>query len=637
MTAAASRLERAWETPRELALQLATVDHKKIGERYIVTAYVFFVLGGIAALLLRVQLAQSGESVLGPETYNQLFTMHGTTMIFLFATPMLSGFGNYFIPLQIGARDMAFPRLNAFGYWVFLFSGVLMYSSFLVGDAPDGGWFAYVPLTSAAYSPHANLDFWAGGIIFLTISSTAGALNFIVTIFKMRAPGMSIARMPLFVWAVLATSFALIFALPALTAANLFLELDRQAGTAFYKEAAGGNPLLWQHLFWFFGHPDVYIIFLPAVGMVSTVIPVFVRRPLIAYTMVALATMTTGFIGFGVWVHHMFAVGLPALSLSFFSAASMMITIPSGVQIFAWIGTIWAGQRVVWRTPFLFMLGFIVIFVIGGLSGVMFAAVPFDWQVTDTYFVVAHFHYVLIGGAVFPIFGAFHYWVPKMTGRMLDERLGIWTFILMFVGFNLTFFPMHIAGLLGMPRRIYTYQPGLGWDAWNLASTIGSFVLAASFALFVVNFFVSRKRGAPAGDDPWASNSLEWATSSPPPAYNFRAIPVVASRDPLWDGRSKLGRAAPPAGGIPLEPRGAEREAIETSFMDAEPERRLHMPAESLEPLVLAFGLALAFYGVLPDLLGVKIIMVSAGLLIAIGALISWTWPDRPARAEASG
>ncbi|MGE5594798.1 MAG: cbb3-type cytochrome c oxidase subunit I, partial [Hyphomicrobiales bacterium] len=481
----AGRLEHVWEVPRGLAFELATVDHKKIGERYIVTAFVFFMLSGAAALAIRTQLATSEADLVGPDTFNQFFTMHGTTMIFLFATPMLSGFGNYFLPLMLGARDMAFPRLNAFGYWVFLFSGVFMYSSFLVGAAPDGGWFSYVPLTGRAYSPNANIDFWSLGIIFLTISSTAGALNFIVTIFKMRAPGMSINRMPIFAWSVLGTSFALIFALPPLTAANILLEMDRQFGTWFFDSSRGGNALLWQHLFWFFGHPDVYIIFLPAVGMVSMIIPVFVRHSLIGYTFIALAMVTTAFISFGVWVHHMFATGLPVISLSFFSAASMLIAIPSGVQIFAWLSTVFAGHQIVWKTPLLFMLGFIFLFVMGGLSGVMFAVIPFDWQVTDTYFVVAHFHYVLLGGAVFPIFGAFFYWLPKMSGRMLSERWGHVSFWLMFIGFNLTFFPMHIVGLLGMPRRVYTYPSGLGWDSWNLIATIGAYVLAAGVLVFI--------------------------------------------------------------------------------------------------------------------------------------------------------
>src|SRR6266508_3320465 len=439
----AARLEQIWEERPGLGSWLDTVDHKRIGKRYCYTAFVFFLAAGIEAMLLRAQLARPDETLVGPKAFNELFSMHGITMIFFFVTPMLFGFGNYFVPLLIGARDMAFPRLNAFGYWIFLFAGLFMYSSFLVGHAPDNGWFNYVPFSDKRFTPGLSPDFYTLGLIFLAFSTTVGSINFIVTIFKLRAPGMSISRMPLYVWAILATSFAVIFALPSLTAANVLLELDRRFQFHFFDPSHGGDVVLWQHLFWIFGHPDVYIIFLPAVGIVSAIIPVFARRSIIGYVFLALATMAV------------------------------------------------------------VILGFLFIFVMGGVTGVMFAAVPFDQQITDSYFVVAHFHYVLFGGAVFPIFAAIHYWVPKMYGRMMDEGLGKLAFWLMFVGFNLTFFPMHISGLLGMPRRIYTYHPGLGWDLWNLLSTIGSFVLGLGILVVIVNFIKSVRTGAVAGPDPW--------------------------------------------------------------------------------------------------------------------------------------
>jgi cytochrome c oxidase subunit 1/cytochrome c oxidase subunit I+III len=622
MAITADRLTHIWETPADLASRLATVDHKTIGVRYMITAFVLFLLGGVEALLLRTQLAAPNLHVLSPEAYNQLFTMHGTTMIFFFATPLLSGFGNYLIPLMIGSRDMAFPRLNSFGYWVFLFAGIFIYSSFLIGSAPDGGWFAYVPLTGPVYSPGLNLDFWALGVIFLGLSSTGGAINFIVTIFKLRAPGMSINRIPLFVWAVLVTSFAIIFALPPLTVACVLLELDRKLGTLFYNPLGGGNALLWQHLFWAFGHPDVYIIFLPAVGMVSEIVQTFSRRSIVAYTAVALSAVATGFFGFGVWVHHMFATGLPALSLSFFGAASMAIAIPSGVQIFAWLATIASGRPQL-KTPFLFIVGFVIIFVLGGLTGVMFAVVPFDWQVTDTYFVVAHLHYVLIGGAVFPIFGGFYYWLPKMSGRLLSDTLGKLAFWLMFTGFNLAFFPMHISGLLGMPRRVYTYQAGLGWDALNLLSTIGAFVFALAVLVFMIDVLWSLRFGKPAGNNPWNAATLEWATSSPPPVYNFRIIPAVQSRDPLWDQPDLAREQAPDARSVPRLADG--RETLATTLLDGAPEEALRMPGDSVWPMLLAFALAVIFFGLLLSLW----LMVALGVLAAAICIPGWLWPSR--------
>jgi cytochrome c oxidase subunit I+III len=625
MAANVERLERAWAEPGALITALATVDHKKIGVRYLTTATVFFVLAGLEAMVMRTQLAEPNGRLLSPEAYNQLFSMHGITMIFLFVTPMLSGFGNYLVPLQIGARDMAFPRMNAFGYWVFLAAGLFIYSSLLIGKAPDNGWFNYAPLSSNAQG--TNIDFYGLGLIFLGISTTAGAVNFIVTIFRLRAPGMSLNRIPLFCWAVLATSFSIVFAVPSLTADCLLLELSRKWGFHFFEKATGGDPLLWQHLFWIFGHPDVYIIFLPAVGIVSSIVPVFSRRPMAAYHLVALATMATGFLGFGVWVHHMFAVGLPQVTMTFFAAASMAIAIPSGIQIFAWLATIIGGRPVI-RTPFLFVVGFIVVFVIGGLSGVMFAVIPFDQQVTDSYFVVAHFHYVLFGGAVFPIFAGVHYWLPKITGRMFSERAGIASFWLVFVGFNLTFFPMHIAGLLGMPRRVYTYPDHMGWDVLNLLSTIGGFVLAAGILVILANVLWSVRWGPPAGDDPWDGNTLEWATTSPPPPYNFPVIPVVRSADPNWDLEDRSADARRLEHGELVLADG--HETVSTGEVDAELERVLRMPTDSPWPLALALSLTVLFVGLIAS--SNLIAWVGVGLVLA--SLAAWHYPWTPHEEE---
>jgi cytochrome c oxidase subunit 1/cytochrome c oxidase subunit I+III len=616
------RLRETWGEAPGLATWFKTVDHKKIGRRYIWTAFVFFALAGLEALALRSQLARPNETLIGPGAYNQLFTMHGTTMIFLFATPMLFGFGNYFVPLMLGARDMAFPRLNAFGYWVFLFAGLLMNASFLFGLAPNGGWFNYVPLTGPEYTPKVNIGFYIVGLLFLGISTTAAAINFIVTTFKLRAPGMSLNRVPLFVWAILATAFAVVFALPPLNADNAMLLLDRRFGFHFFDPAKGGDPVLWQHLFWLFGHPDVYIIVLPALGIVSAIVPVFSRRPMVGYFWLVLANVATAVISFGVWVHHMFAVGLPQLSMSFFSAASLVITIPGGIQIFAWVATMLWG-RLVLATPMLFVLGFLISFVAGGLTGVMFAVVPFNQQITDSYFVVAHFHYVLFGGAVFPILAAVYYWMPKITGRLLDERLGKLSFWLIFVGFNLLFFPMHLSGLLGMPRRVYTYAPGLGWDLWNLLSTVGAYVVAFGFLATVVNFLRSLRRGQPAGDDPWGGDSLEWATSSPPPPYNFAAVPVVRSAYPLWEERFRERLDA--ARGSEERQLAGDHEVLRTSELDAEPERAVEMPDETIVPLVVAVGFLLAFGGLLAG----QYLLAALGVPVVLAGLAAWAWPKR--------
>jgi cytochrome c oxidase subunit I len=615
------RLLRIWETRPGLFGVLGTVDHKTIGKRYLVTAFVFLVLGGIEAVVIRLQLTQANEHLVTPEQYNQLFTMHGVTMLFWYAAPVLSGFSNFLWPLMIGARDMAFPRLNAYSYWTFLLSGLFLYSSVLVGQAPDGGWFAYVPLTTATFSPGLNLDFYALGLIFLTIATTAGAINFLVSVFKLRAPGMSINRLPIFLWGTTTISFAILFALPALTVACVMLYCDRRFGTHFFDTAAGGHPLLWQHLFWVFGHPWVYIVVLPAMGIVSDALPTFCRRPLVGYTFVALATVSTGILGFGVWVHHMFATGLPPLSMSFFSAASLVITIPSGIAVFAWIATIWHGRPVI-TTAFLFMAGFIVLFVIGGVSGVATAAIAFDTQLTDTYFVVAHLHYVLIGINVFAVTAGLYYWFPKMTGRMMNERLGRWNFWVMFIGFNLGFFPMHISGLLGMPRRVYTYPQGLGWDTVNLITTVGALVFAIGVLLLIINVCWSRFRGTPAGPNPWDAPTLEWATTSPPPPYNFAVIPTVGSRHPLWEGRLDDGGQSLISEGPTL---ADEKVTLATSPLDAELTGVLKMPDDSLYPLLHALAVTLTFYGLLARRNWLAVI----GGLLVIGLTIGWLWPSQ--------
>ena len=612
MTATLERLERIWEDEPGLAGVFGTVDHKKIGRRYIITAFAFLLAGGVQALFMRAQLARPDETLLGPDVYNQLMTMHGTTMIFLFATPIIAGFGNYLVPLMIGSRDMAFPRLNALSYWIYLFSGLFLYSSFLVGAAPDGGWFNYVPLTGSAYAPDLNIDFWLLGIAFLGVSTTVGGINFIVTIFKLRAPGMSVNRMPLFVWSILVVAFMIVFALPALTLACILLELDRKLGMHFFDAEHGGSALLWQHLFWFFGHPEVYIVSIPGAGLISSIIPAFTRRRMVGYTWIATSMVAIGVISFGVWVHHMFTTGIPELSLDFFTAASLIIGIPSGVQVFSWVATIVEG-RVLWRTPFLYSIGSIVIFVLGGVTGVMVAVAPFDAQVHDSYFVVAHFHYVLVGMLLFPALAALYHWMPKVTGRMMNERLGTIAFWFTFVGFHVTFFPQHILGLMGMPRRVYTFDKGLGWDVYNLISSVGAVALALGILITVADALFSVRHGEPAGDNPWGAGTLEWAIPSPPPHYNFAEIPAVRDREPLWAGEEDGAAPGPPL-------RDQSRETIATMGLDADPERVVPMPGETYTPFVVALGGGIACGGVLAE----QPVVIGIGLAMTLGAALRW-------------
>ncbi len=617
---------------------MTTVDHKKIGIMYSVTAFFFFLIGGIEALLLRIQLGGPDQTFLRADTYNQVFTMHGTTMIFLVIMPLSAGLANYLLPIMIGARDVAFPRLNALGYWVFLAGGLFMYSSFFLGGAPNGGWFGYVPLTRNL--PGHNVDYWVFGLQILGIASLTGAVNLIVTVINMRAPGMSLMRMPIFVWMSLVAQFLLLFAIPVITVALFLLSFDRLFSTNFFNVAAGSDPLLWQHLFWLFGHPEVYILILPAMGIVSEVLPVFSRKPLFGYQVMVFSGIAIGFMGWGVWAHHMFATGLGPVAVSAFSASTMFIAVPTGVKIFNWISTLWKG-KLTFPTPMLFAIGFVAMFTIGGLSGVTHGVVPADTQQTDTYYIVAHFHYVLFGGSMFGLFAGAYYWYPKFAGKLLNERLGKIHFWLMFIGFNMTFGPFHILGLQGMPRRIYTYPEGRGWDVWNLVSTIGSFVIALSILTFCINVLKTRKTQQDVGEDPWDARTLEWTIPSPPPEYNFKEIPLVTSRDELWhrkyteddDGRS-VRRAVtleqPEMPGTEVEPSTDAHDGpdhaegddghTDPAHDDEEHEPHIHMPSPSYWPLLTALGLPILSYGMIYKTWAVAIL----GGVWIFGSIYSW-------------
>ncbi len=625
-----ARLHALWETKPGLIGFLSSVDHKEIGIRYIITAFAFLILGGVEALLFRLQISWSNLTLLTPEQYDQLFTMHGMTMIFLYAGPVLSGFSNYLWPLLLGARDMALPRLNALSYWIYLCAGLFMYGAFLFGFGPNDGWFNYVPYAARAFNAGPNIDVYCLGMIFLGISTTVGAINFVVTFLRMRCPGMAINRVPILVWGTLTASAANIFAVPAVSLAFFLLWMDRNIGTHFFDSDGGGSAMLWQHLFWMFGHPWVYAIVLPAMGMVSDALPVFCRRPLVGYSLVALATVATMVLGFGVWVHHMFATGLPNVSLSFFSAASIIIALPSAVGVFAWLATIWIG-RPVFTTAFMFFASFIVLFTIGGVSGYMTGSVPVDWQLTDTYFVVAHIHYVLIGINVFPVAGAIYFWFPKMTGKLMDEQLGRWNFWILFIGFQLGFFPMHISGLLGMPRRIYTFPEGMGWDWVNLITTIGSFLFGIGVLLLVWNVWKSLRGGALAGNNPWDAPTLEWATTSPPPPYNFAVIPTVASRHPLWEDRLKPGgERSMIESGLVLE---QGREALATTPVDALPNLILKMPGDTMVPLLLSLAMSVIAIG----LVFVNWWVAGGGVALTALCIVIWLWPEAKLGETAHG
>jgi cytochrome c oxidase subunit I+III len=572
-----------------------------------------FIAGGIEAALMRAQLARPENTLIGPDRYNQLFTTHGTTMMFLFAVPMMTAMGTYFVPLMVGARSIAFPRLNAFGYWTYLVGVVFLYVSLFVNTGPDAGWFAYVPLSGPAYSPGHRVDVWAQVVTFTEIAALVAAVNVIVTTFKMRAPGMSLNRIPLFVWAQLVVAFMIVFAMPAVAAGSTFmLAADRAVNTHWFNYTEGGDVLLWQHIFWFFGHPEVYIIFLPALGFITPIVETFSRRKVFGYTALVMSNITTAFFAFGLWVHHMFATPVPELGQSLFTAASMLIAIPTGVQIFCWIATMWAG-RPRFATPLLFILGFIFTFVNGGITGVMLASVAFDKQAHDTFFVVAHLHYVLLGGSVMPLFAAFYYWYPKITGRMLSETLGKWHFWLFVIGVNVTFFPMHILGLNGMPRRVYTYLAATGWGPLNLLATLGAATIAVSVLVFIINAINSWRGGEPAGSDPWSSSGLEWAVASPPPSYNFLHIPVVTSRHPLWDTTIEQ----PVATGLSTE----RREVLVTTTFDARPDHRHHHPDGSIWPLYLALCMGVTFIG---SIFTPYLVLVGLGLSLV--GIAGWGW-----------
>jgi cytochrome c oxidase subunit 1 len=540
-------LDQPRRKPREFSLSealyewVATVDHKKLGLMYIVASLIFLAISGIFAVVMRLQLAVPENHLVPPDTYNRLFTMHGTTMVFLVGMPLIAGMSNYLVPLMIGARDMAFPRLNAFGFWIFLFGGILLYFSYLgggglsgAGSAPDVGWFAYSPLTEKPFSRGAATDYWTLGILISGVGSIASAINVITTAFSMRCEGMTLAKMPLFVWTMVVDAWMILIAVPPLSAAQIMLLADRYLGATYFDTQAGGSAVLWQHFFWIFGHPEVYILIFLAFASLNEVVPVFSRKPIFGRAAMVGAVVAIGFISMGVWAHHMFAVGMTSISNIFFATSTMLVAVPTGIKIFNWIATMYGG-KIRLETPMLFAVGFIFQFLCAGLTGVMLGMAPFDWQLHDSYFVVAHFHYTLVGGFVFGVFAGLYYWFPKATGRMLSEKIGKWHFWLFVIGFNLTFLPQHWLGFLGMPRRIYTYAPGRGWELWSLVSTFGAVIQATAIACFVWNVIYSLKQGEKAGDDPWDAWTLEWATTSPPPEYNFEKDPVVRSSRPLWD------------------------------------------------------------------------------------------------------
>ncbi|MBT0586196.1 cytochrome c oxidase subunit I [Alteromonas sp. SM 2104] len=594
-----------------------------------ITGAVFFVIGGVLAMLIRSQLALPQQELISPELYAQLFTMHGTVMMFLFAIPILEGAAMYLIPKMIGTRDLVFPRLSALGYYCYLFGGIIIMTSLFLGIAPDSGWFMYTPLSSAKFSTGPGSDFWLLGITFVEISAVSAGVELTVSILRTRAPGMSLSKMPIFCWYILAMALMIVFGFPPLILASILLELERAAGMPFFNPDAGGDPILWQHLFWLFGHPEVYIIFLPAAGIVSTIIPVFAGRPLVGYRWIVLAIITMGFVSFGLWVHHMFTVGIPQLAQAFFSVASMLVAIPTAIQVFAWIATLWTG-RVRFELPMLWIFGFLFIFVCGGLTGVMLALVPFDWQVHDTHFVVAHFHYVLIGGMLFPLIGGLYYWLPHLSGRMPTMQMGRWAFWLIFIGFNATFLMMHLTGLLGMPRRVYTYEPELGWDWLNMLSSFGSFIMASGFGMLFLDVILHFRYGQKATFNPWQADTLEWATGTPPTSYNFLRIPTVTTRHPLWDTPKVEPKVENDGQGLEDISHG-RRELYGTHAVTGKLMEVIHIPSHSWLPLISASFLAL-----------LCISLLSRAYLLALGvtalaalSLFRWAWVNGAHRVMA--
>jgi len=617
-------LEKVWEAPKGWAL-LTVVNNNYVGFFYVATAFLFFLLAGILALGMRVQLAAPLLDFLPQDTYNQFFTMHGTVMMFLFAVPMVEAIGVMLLPQMLAARDLPFPRLSAYAFWAYFVGGLCFFASIFVGLAPDGGWFMYPPLTSIAYSPEINTDFWLLGIGFIEISAIAGAIEIIVGVLRTRAPGMTLDRMPMFAWAMLVFAVMIVVAFPSVILCTLLLELERAFNWPFFDPTRGGDPLLWQHLFWFFGHPEVYIIFLPASGLMSMMVATIAQVPLVGYRLNVLALVSTGFISFGVWAHHMFSTGMPRVSTGYFSAASMAVSIPAGIQVFCWIATLASG-RIRWSTPALFIIGAIVIFTMGGLTGVMVGMVPFDWQAHDTYFIVAHLHYVLLGGMVFPMFAAFYYWVGMTSRRALSERLGKWVFGLMFAGLHITFLPMHLTGFMGMPRRVYTYMPERGFDLLNLVSTVGSFVLAAGVLVFLVD--LARNFRFTTDDDAgnvYGGGTLEWL---PTGLYSTRSIPLVKSREPLWDDPKICDDVEAGRYFLPNTATGL-RETLITSPINAEPQYVQLMPGPSPYPLGAAVFTAGFFLAMTVQAYAFS---MASGVL-AVGCVLRWLWEtDRPIR-----
>jgi cytochrome c oxidase subunit I len=617
------RLHATWEERAGLWGWLCSVDHKSIGRRYIVTAFCFLALGGLMAVLIRLQLGRPDSPIVDPDLYNQIFTMHGATMMFLFAVPVMDAIAIYIVPLMLGTRVIAFPRLNAYSYWVYLSGGIMLWVAFLANTGPDVGWFSYVPLAGPSFGAGKRADFWAQLITFTEIAALCVAVELVVVTFRQRAPGMSLDRIPIFVWAMLVTSFCVIFAMPSVVVGSSMLIADRLIGTHFFNPAEGGDVLLWQHLFWFFGHPEVYIIFLPAVGMASTIVEAAAGRPIFGYPLIVLSLIAIGFLSFGLWVHHMFVAGLPRLGNSFFTASSIAIAIPSGIQIFCWIATIWGGRLRI-DVPILFVFGFVFLFVLGGMTGVMIASVPFDLQATDTYFIVGHIHYVLLGGAVAPLLGAVFYWFPKFTGRMLSERLGYWQFGFYFVGANLAFAPMLILGLHGMTRRIYTYPDEFGWGGLNFLSTVGATLMVVSFLLFAVNIARALSRPASAPDNPWQAGTLEWATSSPPPPYNFTFIPWVKDTHPLWANPDGV----PYVTGLKVD----KKEILITSGLDATPTIREPIPGATIWPLIAGVATTIMLIASIYT----PAAIVWGGIIVGL-AILGWLYPrsaEAPVPAE---
>ncbi|WP_249978124.1 cytochrome c oxidase subunit I [Vreelandella olivaria] len=614
-------LHEIWGNPRGLKA-LTIVNHTTLGLRFMVTGMVFFLIGGILAMLVRTQLAMPDQDFMSPEIYNQVFTMHGTVMMFLFAIPMLEGLAIYMIPKMIGTRDLVCPRLTSLGYFCYLFGGIILTSSLILEMAPASGWFMYTPLSSSEYAPDLGSDFWLLGITFVEISALSAGVELVVSILRTRTQGMALHKMPLFAWYILAMALMIVVGFPPLILGSVLLELERAVGMPFFEVAGGGDPVLWQHLFWLFGHPEVYIIFLPAAGIVSTLIPVFAGRPIVGYGWVVFAIITTGFISFGLWVHHMFTVGIPQLAQAFFSAASMLVAVPTAIQVFVWLATLWLGKPKM-KLPMLWIVGFLVIFVCGGLTGVMLALVPFNWQVHDTHFVVAHMHYVLVGGMFFPLMAGLYYWLPLFSGRMPSETIGKWGFWLTFIGFNATFLIMHWTGLLGMPRRVYTYDTGMGWDIYNLLSSVGGFIMSAGIAMVLIDIALHFRYGKPAKHNPWNADTLEWANSMPPSAYNYVSLPTIETRHPLWDNPDLPRTMAEGQHGLAVATHG-RRELWGTDPLTGKLRETIHLPGNSWWPLFASLALAVVCISLLVrwyPLAGIAVIV--AGVF-----LLRWSWEN---------